>query len=62
MMKQQKQLYLHPTVKVVCFKVEDVFLSLKSTGDANNEPIESLSENETGRLTYTAFERPTQEE
>lgn len=54
--------YIQPTIKVVQFKVEEGFLSITSTGDANNEPIESLSENETGRLTYTAFERPTQEE
>ena len=27
-MKQQKQLYLHPTVKVVCFRVEEGFQSI----------------------------------
>ena len=60
-MKQEKHTYLHPTVKVVSFKVEDGFLSQNSTSDNDNEAIESLSENESGRLDYNAFVRPTQE-
>ena len=60
-MNQEKHIYLHPTLKVISFKVEDVFLSLKSMGDTNNQPIESLNENMSGRLDYNAFVRPTQE-
>ena len=42
MMKQQKQLYLHPTVKVVCFRVEEGF----AFSNGNEESFEIVTAND----------------
>lgn len=45
MMKQQKQLYLHPTVKVVCFKVEEGFQSMANAVESESPNFETVTEN-----------------
>ena len=44
-MKQQKNTYLHPTVKVVSFKVEDGFQSVVNTVESESPNFETVTEN-----------------
>ena len=44
-MKQQTNTYLHPTVKVVSFKVEDGFQSVVNTVESESPNFETVTEN-----------------
>ena len=44
-MKQEKHTYLHPTVKVVSFKVEDGFQSVVNTVESESPNFETVTEN-----------------
>ena len=52
----KQKMYQSPTVKVVSFKVEDAFGSMRQNGDITNETINFGGTNETGLMSHDSYD------